>query len=172
MAPVMYTVMSHSVTQKPGKNRRPSIQPFIDYLASDQPLNDGIRKWLLDMLGNGIHGCRLELVEKRGRKSTSQDHDINGKAYEYYGSLLLMPISRKICQDYARAVGASRPTSFITQKPVRGGELKMITTYSVNGKKLVKGTRMRGYMALALTAKKFPKAADTLRKSFVHFRGH
>ena len=159
-------MMIHALTEFASKGAKPSIKPFRDFLFAGHPLDERFRKLLLELTDDkGRHGVRLTIERTRGRKRTTQEHQSDMAAYEYYDDLLGTRITRELVVRYARAIGAPP----ITLANERVGKATRITYLVDNGtrtRKLVKGASVPDYVALALTALKFHKSADALRKTF------
>jgi hypothetical protein len=172
MAYIAHFMMMHEVTEIASKGAKPSIKPFLEYLRAGKPLNDDIGKWLLALLGSeGYHGIRLVLKSKKGRRRTSSEFEKDIAAYEFYKALCDCPITRQLCERYARALKAKPIKFFTTEKRIADGFYKTDrTTYYVqrNNKpdiNLVKGKPLPNFVALALTAAKYHRSPDALRKT-------
>lgn len=164
-------VMMHEVTQVVSKGAKPSITPFVKYLEAGHPINDGVRQFLLALLSqNGRHGVRLVLERTQGRKQTVDEFTRNLTAYDHYTALCDQRITKQLCIQYAKAINGG-PVTFFTETKQRRYERQIgKTVYIVKaGRKsirLTKGKLMPKYAALEITAKKFNKDSNTLRKTF------
>jgi hypothetical protein len=167
--------MMHKVTQIASKGAKPSIKPFVEYLRAGRPFNDSVRRWLLALLSDkGWHGARLLLQLKPGRATTTADFARNWEAYEFYNDMRERRITRQLCEQYAAGINAGPIKFFTEQKAARYGGHKIGRTVYTVGKspkavKLVKGQPIPNYVALALTAKRYNRPADTLRKVIKQF---
>jgi hypothetical protein len=172
MAYIAHFLMMHQVTEITSKGRKPSIKPFQEYLRAGKPLNDDIRKWLLALFGSdGYHGVRLVLKSKKGRRRTRSEFEKDIAAYDFYEALCDCPITRQICERYARVLKATPIKFFTTEKRIADGqhEVDRTTYYIQRDNKpninLVKGKPLPNFVALALTANKYHRSQDALRKT-------
>jgi hypothetical protein len=162
MAYIAHLIMMHEVTEKASKAAKPSIRPFLEYLRAGKPLNEDIRKWLLALLGaEGHHGIRLVLKSKKGRRRTSSEFENDLAAYDFYKALCDRPITRQLCERYARVLKAAPIKFHTSERRIADGFHKADrTTYYIQRKNkpninLVKGKPLPNFAALALTASKY-----------------
>jgi hypothetical protein len=172
MAYIAHLIMMHEVTVTPSKGTKPSISPFVAYLRAGKPLNEDVRRWLLALLSDkGHHGIKLTLKSTRGRRRSKAEFERDIEAYDYYQDMRGQPITRRLCEQYARALKAKPIKFFTTEKQIADGFHRADrTTYYVQRKKepninLVKGKPLPNFVALCLAAAKYNRAPDTLRKT-------
>lgn len=140
---------------------------MVEYIRAGEPITEAIGEWLVALASpDGWHGYRLELIEKRGRKSTSQEVSRDIAAYDYYNDLCEQFLSKALVTRYADAVQKDLEIEQ-DERRVRGRWITGKTYCSVGGSKrreLNQNELLPKLYALHITAKKTGVAFSTLRK--------